>query len=141
MKCCIKAQLLFVEGDQSSDLPEVQRLCQGTICLETLLLEFDQRGNPVSERLPPPSPRDCPRHPQETGPERDETPWLRWPQSRSRRRGQGGGQRGIQEDSGRWRRQGRSCRTWLRSHGVQRRIWSWQASASVTFLCLLYVIS
>ena len=137
MKCCIKAQLLFVEGDQSSDLPEVQRLCQGSVCLETLLLEFDQRGSPVSERLPPPAPRDCPRHPQETGPERDETPRLRWPQSRSRR-GQGGRQRSLQE--GRRRRQGRSCGTRLRSHGVQRRIRSWQASA-VTFLCLLYVIS
>merc|ERR1711982_11708 len=47
-------------GYQGSDFPEVPRLCQGTVCLEALLLVPHQRGHPVPEGLPPPAPRNCP---------------------------------------------------------------------------------
>ena len=34
-------------GHQGPDFPEVSRLREGAVCLEALLLESDQRGNPV----------------------------------------------------------------------------------------------
>ena len=122
-------------GHQGPDLPQVPRLCQGAVRLETLLLEPHQRGHPVPEGLPPPAPRDRPRHPQETGSQGDQAQSRRCPQIRRHR--QGGRQRGLQEG---WRgRQGRSCWPWLRPHGVQRRIRSWQAPAVKFFGSVIYM--
>ena len=113
----------IVEGYQGSDLSEVSWLCEGTVCLETLLLESDQWGYPVPAWLPPPATRDCPRHTEETGSTRDQTTSQRCSQSwRSQAWGR---QRGLQEDW--W--QGWSCWTWISSNGVQRRIRPRQASS------------
>ena len=38
---------VLCSGHQGPDFPEVSRLREGAVCLETLLLEPDQRGYPV----------------------------------------------------------------------------------------------
>ena len=104
--------LILLVGYQGTHLPEVSWLREGTVRLETLLLELDQRGNPVSSWLPSPSTRDCSRHPQETASERDQTSHIRC--TKSRRCEARGRQRGLQK--GWW--QDRSRRTWISSHGI-----------------------
>merc|ERR1739842_262269 len=46
-------------GDQGLDQPEVPWVCEGAVCMASLLLVPHQRGYPVPERLPPPSSALC----------------------------------------------------------------------------------
>ena len=99
-----------VPGDQGPDFPEVPRLCPRAVRLAPLLLVPHQRGYPVSEGLPPPSPRDRALHPQEAnqaGPKAKSSGslWTRW-------RGQVWWEERVQEGT-RSRRQGWRRRSWL----------------------------
>merc|ERR1711971_135652 len=51
-------------GHQSLDQPQVSWLCKGTVCMEALLLVFDQRRHWIPSQLPSFAPRDCPHHTQ-----------------------------------------------------------------------------
>merc|ERR1719209_223551 len=80
---------------QSVSVSQVERNGYGTVRLETLLLVLDQRGYPVSPRLPPSSSRNRPRD-VETGDETRTTPtrwrlgqaaYSTWPTGSRRRKG------------------------------------------------------
>ena len=128
----------FSTGYQSPHFIEVPWIRQGAVCLASLLLVPYQWRYPVPAWLPPPSPRDCSLYSEETSTQGDQaksfccSPCWRW-QGR-------GWQSCLQKSSwcwGDW--QGRSCWSWICTHGVQRRVWQGQACSVI--ICLLSIFS